>query len=201
MMHVIEICRHCGIKHTFQASGHHYCLSHPKKYDSDKYCPDCEKARQEALEQAFGSIPIKFKDNYVLIKEAICIDASLKDVDSEYIFSLIKNEKQEEVDKERKELELFNQWVTEGSNLELYPYNGPKLPKSPFPKRMRVYSNLYNFKTNESSVTGYVDEIKNDLKRAFGYFYWPSKPSEMEIRVNVRLDLSCSPHKVVEYAR
>lgn len=168
----VDICSHCGKEYMWQASGD-WALETPKQYNSDKYCPDCKKT----LDDALNSITILFENKRVEVSELLEFDPSLINVTPEYIFKLI----------EEREAEFINR----NSNESLLPI------------ARRVYANLWNTETNEYSVSGEVcDKInKNyrDINRSFSYFYWPSKPDEIKISVNVRIDKTTN--KVVDYAR
>ena len=44
----IVYCKNCGLKYSWQASGH-YSLDTPKEYNDSEYCPECKKAIIDAL--------------------------------------------------------------------------------------------------------------------------------------------------------
>ena len=71
----IGICSHCGKEYTWQASGS-WALETPQKYNSDKYCPDCQKAIMDTLEK----IPVLFKNKSVNVEDAVKFDSSLSQV-------------------------------------------------------------------------------------------------------------------------
>lgn len=50
MTHYIYFCKNCGVKYTYQGSGH-YNLPTPKECNSREYCPECQGAINEALEK------------------------------------------------------------------------------------------------------------------------------------------------------
>lgn len=169
----VDICVHCGKEYMWQASGS-WALDTPEKYNSDKYCPDCKKA----LDDALAAIPVLFVNKNVKIQDAYEFDPKLKEITPAYIFDLI-NKKEEELKKKSEE--------------------------SGWPICRRVYANFYNSETNEHSVSGEVqDRIDVEHRyykrmRNFSYFYWPSKPEEMNISVSVRID--AKTNKILDYAR
>lgn len=53
-------CKHCGIEYYYYLSG-----SNTPEYNSDTYCTGCEKVRREAVEEAFKTVPILFKYQFI----------------------------------------------------------------------------------------------------------------------------------------
>ena len=101
--------------------------------------------------------------------------------------------------------ELFDKWVKDGSIYECYPWDGPNPPGPILPELTRVYASLWNSERNEYSKSGEITEYISDPNihaniRQFSYLYWPSKPEEMEIKVNVRVDIK-NKYKIIDYAR
>jgi hypothetical protein len=46
----IVYCKNCGARYNWQASGNHWALDTPEKYNDHEYCPECKKAIIDALE-------------------------------------------------------------------------------------------------------------------------------------------------------
>lgn len=128
----------------------------------------CPSCRK-AIVDALSAIPVLFCNKNVGIQDAYEFDPQLKSVTPDYIFELVKKRKAENA-------------VRAASNL--------------FPIMERVFANLYNTETNETSVSGAVTD---ELSHGFFYRYWPSKPQEMKISVGMRIDNTSG--KIVDYSK
>jgi len=60
MRTTINECNHCGIEYSYYLSG-----SYIPDYNSDDYCPGCEKVRYNAVKEAFKEVPVLFKYKYI----------------------------------------------------------------------------------------------------------------------------------------
>lgn len=167
----IVICSHCGKEYEWQASGS-WALETPKKYNSDKYCPDCQKAIMDTLEK----IPILFKNKSVNVEDAVKFDSSLSQVTPQYIFELIKRE--EEKAKERQKSSMF------------------PIMKRVFAGLVNCETGESSI---AGEVTDSIIKNCRSINRQFFYSYWPSKPEEMKISVKVRIE--AETNNVVDYAR
>lgn len=65
-------CKHCGIEYNYYLSG-----SNTPDYNSDTYCTGCEKVRREAIEEAFKTVPVLFKYEFILTDD-FTLDELLK---------------------------------------------------------------------------------------------------------------------------
>lgn len=122
-------CGHCGIEYYYYLSG-----NNTPEYNSDKYCTGCEKVRREAVEEAFKSVPVLFKYEFILtddftLKDLLEIEKVKKEeeeyawqkrVDAgEVLFPLARRVWASLYDWDKKEHRQYNQVKYNG---ELYSY-------------------------------------------------------------------------------
>ena len=76
-------CHHCGIEYYYHLSG-----SHIPDYNSDTYCPECEKVRYNAVREAFKGVPVLFTYQYIptdeyTLEEILKIEKDKRDAQQE----------------------------------------------------------------------------------------------------------------------
>jgi len=76
-------CNHCGIEYSYHLSGNHI-----PDYNSDTYCPGCEKVRYNAIKEAFKEVPVLFTYQYIptddyTLEEILKIEKDKRDAEQE----------------------------------------------------------------------------------------------------------------------